>query len=243
MENRKLKSIFSFFQTCGYCHFTCYDETIDKKSERYMLICSFIQFLIFSTIVGITIFYSKQIFITHGMISIATDILQWMFPVISLYVIFFESILTRNTKFRFWRRIEKIDRCFLGTSQKLQQRLINIYIFKCIALTVSTAAIDLYLFIAVQRIQNWRNHILVTVYMYAMCRSELLFCVLFVITLEYRFKMLTHRLKEIQSKTSKNRINVVRCCKKASETMWLCVQDINQSFGMSFVATKIPFNS
>lgn len=196
-----------------------------------MFICSFFQFIIFSATVLITIYFSKQIFITHGMISIATDILQWMFPVISLYVILFESILTRNTKFKFWRRIEYIDRCFLGTSQKLQQRLINIYIFKCFALITATASIDLYLFLVVRSIQNWRNHILVTVHMYAMCRLELLFCVLFVITLEYRFKMLTHRLKEIQSKTSRNRINVVRCCKKASETMWLCVQDINQSFG------------
>lgn len=238
MEIRKLKIIFLFFQTCGYCHFTCYDEKIDKTSERLMFICNFIQFIIFSSIVGITMYYSKQIFITHGMISIATDILQWMFPVISLYVIFFESILTRNTKFQFWRRIEHIDRCFLGTSQKLQHRLINIYIFKCAALTLATAVIDLYLFLVVQKIQNWRNHILVTVYMYAMCRLELLFCVLFVITLEYRFKMMRYRLKEIQSKTSRNRVNVVRCCKKASETMWLCVQDINQSFGMDFYALQ-----
>lgn len=234
MKNRKTKFIFSFFQTCGYCHFTCYDETIDKKSERYMLICSFFQFLIFSANCAITIYFSKQIFITHGMISIATDILQWMFPVISLYVIFFESVLTRNTKFQFWKRIEYIDRKCLGTSQKLQQRMINIYILKCFALIIATASIDLYLFLKVRKIENWRNHILVTVYMYAMSRLQLLFCVLFVITLEYRFKMLTHRLKEIQSKSSRNRIDVVRCCKKASETMWLCVQDINQSFGTAF---------
>lgn len=200
-----------------------------------MFICSFFQFIILSTIVSITIYYSKQIFITHGMISIATDILQWMFPVISLYVIFFESIQTRNIKFQFWKRIEYIDKCYLGTSRKLQRRLINIYIFQCFALVMATASIDLYLFIAIKSIPNWRNHILVTMYIYAMCRLELLFCVLFVITLEYRFKMLTHRLKEIQSTTtSRNRINMVRCCKKASETMWLCVQDINQSFGTGF---------
>lgn len=197
-----------------------------------MLICSCFQIIILSAIVSITIYYSKQIFITQGLISIATDILQWMFPVISLYVIFFESIQTRNIKFQFWKRIEYIDRCFLGTSQKLQQRSINIYILECFALVTATASIDLYLFIAVKSMPNWRNHILVTMYIYAMCRLELLFCVLFVITLEYRFKMLTHRLKEIQSTTSRNRINMVRCCKKASETMWLCVQDINQSFGM-----------
>lgn len=196
-----------------------------------MFICSFFQCTILSTIVSISIYYSKQIFITHGMISIATDILQWMFPVISLYIIFFESIRTRNIKFQFWRRIEYIDRCFLGTSRKLQQRSINIYIFKCFALLMATAIIDLYLLIIVKSIQTWRNHILITVYIYSMCRLELLFCVLFVITLDYRIKMLTHRLKEIQSKASRNRINLMRCSKKAMEIMWLCVQDINQSFG------------
>lgn len=206
-----------------------------------MFICSFFQCIILSTIVTISIYYSKQIFITHGMISIATDILQWMFPVISLYVIFFESIRTRNIKFQFWRRIEHIDKCFLGTSPKLQQQSINIYIFECFALLMATAIIDLYLFIIVKSLPNWRNHILITVYIYSMCRLELLFCVLFIITLEYRMKMLQHRLKEIQSKTSRNRINVVRCCKKATELMWLCVQDINQSFGMEFYCDFIHF--
>lgn len=231
MESRKLKFIFLFFQHLGYCHFNSCDKIINKNIERFMFFCCFFQSLILTTIVSITIHYSKHIFITHGIISIATDILQWMFPVITLYMIFFESIRTRNYKFQFWKRVAYIDSCFLGTSPKLHQRTINLYIFKFFALVTATIAIDVYLFIVVKSLPNWRNHILVTFYIYAMCRFQLLFCVLFVMTLECRFKMLSYRLKEVQSLTSRNRINVVRSCKKASATMWLCVQDINQSFG------------
>lgn len=240
MESRKIKFVFSFFQSCGFCHFNSYDKTINKKTEQYMFICCFFQFLILSTIISVTIYYSKVIFITHGIISIATDILQWMFPVISLYLIFFESIRTRNVKFQFWKRVEDIDKCFLGTSAKLQQRLINIYIFKAITLVTATMVVNVYLFIAVQALENWRNHMLATIYIYSMCRFQLLLCVLFVMTLECRIKMLSYRLKEVQSKTSRNRINLVRCCKKASETMWLCVQDINKSFGKMEFSPTFP---
>lgn len=232
MEHFKLKLILSCFQICGFCHFTGLNQYTQKKSVQLMFVLNCFHLIVLSTIVALTIHYSDYIFVTNSIISLTADIVQSMLPVVSQYVMIIESLRTINIKDRFWARIRYIDLLLLGTTIQIKEKTINKYFIKCVALLVTITIIDVFVIIHIYSNKSWRYHFLISYYTFVMCRSMVLFCVLFIDTLKYRIIMLSKRLKEIQQ-GAKNKINLMRCCKRAYEMIWLCKEDINRSFGTS----------
>lgn len=232
MDGLKVKIVLSYFRSCGYCPFTSLEKFDTQKSVRLMFICNFFQLTLISVIITLVVIYRDDIFLRLGMISIATDTLQWIFPVISHYVILIEPLFKRGINNQFWSRIRYIDLYLLGTTNQIKQQSINTYLCKLVALCLATLIIDLFIFFRITSYESWRNRIFATFYTFFMCRAKILFFVLFVDGLTCRTKMLTKRLKDIHG--AKNKINLLRCCKRASELMWLCVEHVNDSFGMEF---------
>lgn len=240
MDSLKIKFILSYFQVCGLCYFTNLNTITPKKMKHFMLVWSCVHLLILSSIVSIATYNANHAFVMSDMITTAIDVLQWMLPVISHYITIIESFRTRNIKDHFWAQIRYIDAFLLSTSLYLKQKLINRYCIKLVIVLVSTMAIDIFVLIRVRNDELWRNKIIVSLYTFLMCRSEVLFCVLFIETLRYRTDMLTARLKKVRYRC-KNQFNLLRCCKKAFEVLWLSVDDINRAFGTSVDFKKIQF--
>lgn len=233
MEDFKLKFILLYFQICGFCHFRSLEKYPTKRLVWLMFVLSCIHLIILSSIVSVTFFYADHIFLSNGMLSLYADILQSMLPLISQYVMIIESLLKFKIKDRFWARIRYIDLLLLGTTNQLKRKANNKYFIKCVALLVTLTSIDVFVYFHIKSDQLWCNHFLLSYYTFVICRSTVLFCVLFIDTLKFRIIMLNKRLKEVQN-GAKNQINLMKCCKRAYEMIWLCVQDINHSFGMKF---------
>lgn len=242
MDSLKIKFILLYFQMCGLCYFSSLNAITPKRMKHFMLIWSCVHLLILSSIVTLAIYYGSYAFVIRDIITTAIDVLQWMLPVLSHYITIIESFRTRNVKDQFWARIRYIDKFLLFTSSSLKQKLINRYSLKLVVVLVSTMTVDLFVLIRVRSDEVWRNYIIVSLYTFLMCRSEVLFCVLFIETLRYQTDMVTIRLKEVRY-TCKNQFNLLRCCKKAFEVIWLSVDDINRAFGIwifDFFTLKIP---
>lgn len=231
MDTIKIKLILFYFQICGFCHLTSLEE-FNKKNSTYLLTAwSYFHLITLSITVLLATYYAHELFVMRDMISAFTDIMQFSLPVLSQYIIIIESLRTNYIKYRFWIRIQHIDKFLLNTTLQMKQISINKFIIKFAVILVTTIAIDLFTAIRVQSDLVWRNHILISLYTSIVCRSEVLFCVFFIDTLKYRVNMIAVRLREIRN-SKKNRLNILRCCKKSYGMLWLSVEDINQAFGL-----------
>lgn len=243
MDNVKIKLILVYFQLCGFCHFTCLEQHIDKKTMCIIFILICVHSIILVSIISLAVIYFDSIFISHPLISDSLDILNSMLPIFSQFIIIIESIRNISRKDQFWARIRYIDRLLLETSNQIKQMANNIFVMKCALLFATLTIIDVFVFIHIASDVHWRNHILISYYTCVIYRSKVLFCVLFIDALKYRIIMLNKRLKDVQN-GAQNQRNLMRCCKRAHEMLWLCVQDINRSFGMHFkISFKFIFNS
>lgn len=241
MEDFKIKFILTYFQICGFCHFTSLEQYDKKQSVWLMFVLSSIHLIILSSIVAMIFFYADHIFMTSGTLSVYADIFQSMLPLISQYVMIVESLRTFRIKDQFWARIRYIDFLLLGTATQLKRKESNKYFIKFVALLVTLTSIDACIYVHIKSDQSWGNHFLLSYYTSVIFRSMVLFCVLFIDTLKFRIIMLNKRLKEVQN-GAKNQVNLMRCSKRAYEMIWLCVQDINRSFGMKFWLVNFYFH-
>lgn len=231
MDNIKNKLLLLYFQICGFCHLTNLKDFSLNKCTRFLICWSYCHLLLLTTTVSVAIYCANWIFVMRDSISTVTDILQWMLPVLSQYVIIIESLCTHKIKCRFWHRIHYMDTFLLNTSLQMKQISINKFFIKCVAILIITLAVDILTVIHIHSDKVWRNHILISFYTFVVCRSQILFFVFFTDTLKYRTKMLTTRIKQIRI-NDKNRLNLLRCCKKSFDMLWLLTEDINQAFGL-----------
>lgn len=230
MDNLNTQILLSYFQFCGFCHLTSLEAFTKNKFMQFLYFWSYVHLIIISVLVYFTIYYAKQIFIMRDMISAVTDILKWMLPVFSHYVIIIESLRTNDIKYQFWLRIRYMDTFFLNTSAQMKCASTKKFLIKCTLILIITTAIDIFTLIRVRPYHDWQNHILATFYTFIICRSEVLFCVFFIDTLTYRTNMLTQRLNRMRT-TNENQLISLRCCRKSFEMLWLSVEDINRAFG------------
>lgn len=231
MDSTKTKLILFYFQICGFCHLTSLEKFSKKKSTELLIIWSYFHLIIISIVVVLAIYYSNQVFVTREMISAFTDVMQFALPVLSQYIIIIESLRTKYIKCRFWIRIQHMDKFLLNTTLQMKQISINKFIIKFTIILVTTTTIEILSAIRVNSDEVWSNNILISLYTSIVCRSQVLFCVFFIDTLKNRTNMIAIRLKEIQN-SGKNRLIILRCCKKSYGMLWLSVEDINRAFGL-----------
>lgn len=237
MDNKKTKLILSYFQFCGISHLTSLVDFSKKKLTQFLIIWSFFHLFILSTIVLFLFIYSTHITVKRDTVGVFSIIMQFVLPVLSQYIIIIESLRTRYIKYRFWIRISHMDTFLLYTSSHMKQISIDNFLIKSIVILATTIAIDLFVVFRVRSDILWRNDIIISFYTWIVCRSEVLFCVFFIDTLRYRVDMITIRLKEL-TYSHKNRLNLLRCCKKSYQMLWLSLQDLNYAFGKFYSVSK-----
>ena len=229
-KNLKTKLILWYFQLCGFCHLTSFEQFNKKKSTQLLTAWSYFHLLMISITVFVAIFYANQFFVMREMITALADITELLLPIFSQYIIIIESLRTNYIKYRFWIRVQHMDTFLLNTTMQMKEMSINKFIIKCALVLVITTSVEIFAAIRVRSDEVWCNHILLSLYASIVCRSEVLFCVFFIDTLKYRTNMIAMRLKGIRN-AGKNRLNILRCCKKSYGMLWLCVEDINDAFG------------
>lgn len=231
MDNIKTKVILFYFQICGFCHLTSLEKFNMKRSTQILITWSYCHLLALSIVVVFAIYYANRVFVMREMISAFTDIMQFALPVLSQYIIIIESLRTIYIKYRFWIRIQHMDKFLLSTTEHIKQMSINKFIIKFIVILVTTTSIEIFTAVRVKSDDVWHNHIVISMYTTLVCRSQVLFCVFFIDTLKCRTNMIAIRLRGIRN-SEKNRINILRCCKKSYGILWLSIQDINEAFGL-----------
>lgn len=234
MEALSTKIVFSYFRFCGFCHFTPDLKPMSQRDQKINISLTIIHLMILSSILIATIFYAEDVYDMKDFHSASKDILRFLLSVLCPYVTLIESIKTGRIRQRFWNRINVIDKGLLGTPSPYIHQRVNRFLYKATFLLIGMTSIDLIILYQMRYDDEWFNHILITLYPYYMCRSQILFCVYLIDMLKCRMNMLMIYLVSMQSKSTfwKSAWNLMNC-KKSYGMMWQCLQDINQSVGLS----------
>lgn len=226
--------IISFFKVLGICPFL---DSYHPKYETLLVLWSFVNLGILTTIFGFSVYYHEVVFIDNNIIILITQVIQIGAPIFSHYVMIFEALYSRSKRYNIWQLFNKIDDSLATLSPPYHGELYAITIHRFLKKAISVQGICLflegYVMISVYEIADWSYHLYATSYTYIVCRAVHLFYIWLVDLVTFRMEIIAEELQRLHWLRTEEQLARLTLLKAVYIELWHIANLIEDSFGWS----------
>lgn len=236
------KIIFGYFQSIGIS--TIAWENING-TEMFVHFWFNLNLLIVLIIIGFTYYYEKIIFYQKDTVGKFTDVIQVAGTIFTHLVILVENIITRKHQLNIWRKLREVDAYFTSLNTLIdERRMYRNYFIKLLVITLITTMSELTIMSGIRHNRQWSLHWYSAIISYFVCRSGILYFILFVDLLHDRLRYLVDELNKL-SRDITNKHETIICqiqrdrkcyqtlliLKRILNSLWEISISLNESFG------------